>query len=226
MITKRSARAALLACACVASLGLIAGVAPAAAKKKVKKRTVTRTATLNQCVSVASPINSNDAPGGSTSGVANIPVTIPNYKGLPQDGAITAVTSAGVRITHTFDEDLALVLVSPGAHTVPLALSRGENGDGYGSGATNCGGSLVQFADAFGAPISTPGNTGDNPVEGSFKPELPLGSLTGTQARGNWQLIVTDGAGGDDGSLDAFSLNVTYTYKALVKVKKKKKKKK
>jgi subtilisin-like proprotein convertase family protein len=225
MKRKRYARTALLACACIASLGLIAGVSPAAAKK-VKKRTVTRTATVNQCVSVASPILSNDAPGGSTMGVANIPVTIPSFKGAPQDGAVTTVTSAGVRITHTFDEDLGVVLVSPGAHTVPLALSRGDTGDGYGSGATNCSGSLVQFSDAFGTPISTPGNTppADTPITGSFRPESPLGALAGTQARGNWQLIVTDGAGGDNGSLNAFSLNVTYNYLAQVKVKKKKKK--
>lgn len=224
MIRKRSARTALLACASVAALGLVAGVSPAAAKK-AKKRTVTRTATLSQCVSVASPINSNDAPGGSTLGVATIPVVLPKYKGAVQDGAVTAVTSAGVRITHTFDEDLGVVLVAPGAHAVPLSLSRGESGDGYGSGATSCGGSLVQFGDAFATPIGTPGNVPPAPIEGSFKPESPLGALAGSQARGNWQLIVTDGAGGDDGVLNAFSLNLTYTYKALVKVKKKKHKK-
>ena len=41
MIKKRSARAALLACAGLASLGLIAGAAPAAAKTK-KKRPIFR----------------------------------------------------------------------------------------------------------------------------------------------------------------------------------------
>jgi subtilisin-like proprotein convertase family protein len=227
MVKKRSARTALLACACVASLGLIAGVSPAAAKSKLKKKTVTKTATFNQCVSVASPISGNNDttnPNNPQLGVANLPVTIPPYRGLPQNGAITGIAGVGVRISHTFDGDLSVLLVAPGARTVPLSLSRGVSGEGFGAGATGCGGSLVQFADAFGTPIATPGNTGDDPVVGSFKPEQPLGALAGGQAGGNWQLLVADGAGGDDGSLNAFSLNVTYTYKALVKVKKKKKK--
>jgi subtilisin-like proprotein convertase family protein len=229
MIKKRPVRVALLACACVASLGLVAGVSPAAAKKKVKTRTVTQTATFNQCVSVASPISgvnsaANPNPNNPQLGVGNLPVTIPPYRGLPQDGAVTGISQVGVRISHTFNSDLGVLLVAPGARAVPLALDRGGNGDGYGTGATSCGGSLVQFSDAFGTPIGTLADTDVNPILGQFKPEQPLAALNGSQARGNWQLLVTDGAGGDDGSLNAFSLTFTYTYLTEVKVKVKKKK--
>jgi subtilisin-like proprotein convertase family protein len=228
MIRKRSVRTAVLACACVASLGLVAGVSTAAAKK-VKKRTVPVTASVNQCISVASPVSStngaaNTNPLNPQLGVATIPVTIPPYRGLPQLGTVTSVTGVGVRITHTFNSDLSVLLVAPGARTVPLALSRGGNGDGYGTGTQSCGGSLVRFADTFGTPISTLGDTDVNPITGDFKPEQPLAGLNGGQAGGNWQLLVADGAGGDDGSLNAFQLQFTYTYLTEVKVKPKKKK--
>jgi hypothetical protein len=228
MIRIHSARTAILACAGVASLGLIAGVAPAAAKTKVKKRTVTRTATVNTCVNPASPVSAlNGAaspnPLNPQLGVGNIPVTIPPYRGQPQLGTVTSVSSVGVRITHTFNEDLSVLLVAPGARTVALAQHAGGNGDGYGSGPANCGGSLVRFADAFATSSVSLRNVDTNPIVGDFKPEQPLSALNGGQAGGNWQLLVSDGESGDDGSLDAFSLSVTYNYLAEVKVKKKKK---
>jgi subtilisin-like proprotein convertase family protein len=225
MISKRSARIALLACASVASLGLLAGASPAAAAKK-KAKVVTKTAALNQCVSTSQRVAENEDPPpvDTTGGVGSVafPVTVPKFRGKPQDGQVTALTSAGVRITHTFDGDLNIVLVSPGGGVVPLAITRGESADGYGSGATNCGGSLVLFGDVFPTSISTVDTTGNTPLTGSFKPERPLSALVGSPARGNWVVLVTDGAGGDTGTLDAVSLNLTYQYKALKKVKKKK----
>ncbi len=216
MITKRSARIAVLACASVASLGLIVG--PASAAAKTKKKTVTRTAAFSQCANVASPIPDVGGPFGS----AVIPVSVPNFKGGVQDGTVTAITSAGVRITHTFDGDLILTLVSPGGRVVQLANRRGIAGDGYGSGAASCSGSLVLFGDGFPTPISTPGNTVQNPIVGSFKPEQPLSLVVGGPARGSWVLLVADVAGGDTGAINAVSLNFTYSYQARVKVKKKK----
>jgi subtilisin-like proprotein convertase family protein len=207
-----------LACGLVASLGLLVGVSPAAAK--AKKKTVTKTATFNQCVSTTSPISDPESALAS----AVLPVSVPNFKGGVQDGVVTAVTSAGVRLTHTSDGDLVLTLVSPGGKVIPLAIGEGSSGDGYGTGATSCSGSLVHFGDSFTTPISTPGNTGNNPITGSFVPEQPLNQTLGGPARGNWILLVADEAQADIGSLDAFSLNFTYSYKAQVKKKKKGKK--
>ena len=224
MTRKRSSRTILLASACIASLGLIVGVSPAAAKKKPKFKftTVVQSATASQCINVNSPIASeNGAPGVGApfAAFAGIPITIPPYLGLPQDGWVTAVNSVGVRITHTFDRDLSVLLVAPGSRVVPLALSRGFQGDGYGTGAKDCTGNLVTFGDGFDTPISSPGNgSGNNPINGAFRPELPLSSFNGTTARGTWELVVTDGASGDDGSLDAFQLSVTYDYLAQVPV--------
>jgi subtilisin-like proprotein convertase family protein len=224
MIRKRSARVALLACAGIASLGLLVGPATATAKK-VKKRTVTRTAAFTQCVSVSNPIPDRVATTttpGTSYATAVLPVTLPTFKGAPQDGVVTAFSTAGVRITHTFDSDLDLFLVSPAGKVVDLANNRGAQGDGYGTGTASCAGSLVLFGDTFGTSIVTPGNTADNPISGSFRPEQPLSAFQGGPARGNWVLIVVDGTGGDSGTLNAFSLNFTYNFLAQVKVKKKK----
>ena len=226
MIKKRSARAALLACAGLASLGLIAGAAPAAAK--TKKKTVTKTATFSQCVNTSSPIQDQDT--GHNVATAVIPVTVPAYKGVPQTGVVSAIASAGTRITHTYSGDLDLTLISPGGKVITLAAYPfsgvgDDTGDGYGTGASNCGGSLVLFGDAFSISATEPGNTGDNPIVGPLNPLQPLNQVVGGPAAGAWSLLVYDGQNNDEGTLDAFSLNFTYQYKAVVKVKKKKKKK-
>jgi hypothetical protein len=208
---KRFTQFGMVGLALVAVLAV--GASPAMAKSK--KKTVTRTATFSQCISVAAAVSETIPPA-----VAVIPVTVPNFKGGIQDGAVTAITSVGTRISHTFDGDLTINLISPGGRFIPLATRRGSSGAGYGTGATSCGGSLVNFSDLATTPIATPGNTPPAPITGTFKPEQPLSGVVGGPARGNWILLVSDQAGGDTGTLHAFSLNFTYSFKAQVKKKK------
>jgi subtilisin-like proprotein convertase family protein len=216
MIKKHSARA-VLACAGIASLGLIAGVAPAAAK--TKKKVVTKTATVSQCVSTASPIL--DPGDGVNPASAVLPVTVPKFRGGAQDGTVSSVGSVGVRADHTYSGDLYVVLVSPGGKVIPLALGRGSGADGYGTGSNSCSGSPALFSDTAGTAIAdaNPGDT-DDPLTGPFRPEQPLSQLIGGPARGFWTLLVVDKANSDEGTLGALSLNLTYKYKALKKVKK------
>jgi subtilisin-like proprotein convertase family protein len=186
-----------------------AGASPAAAK------TVTRTATFSQCLSPALPI----ADQSVVAATLNVPV--PKNGKKVQGGIVTAVNSAGVRISHFFAGDLFINLVSPGGRAIGLAVSRGSTGNGYGSGPASCSGEQVLFSDAFATPISTPGSTGDDPIRGNFRPEQPLSTFAGGPARGAWTLLVVDCCAGRTGALDAFSLNLTYTYKKPVKKKKK-----
>jgi subtilisin-like proprotein convertase family protein len=227
MIKNRSARVALLVLTGLASLGLVAGAAPATAKKK-KRKAVTRTATFNQCVDTAAPIaNPDPVTGNRTAASAVVPVSVPKFKGKPQDGLVTAFNSLGVRITHTFDEDFDVFAFSPSGKAVAISDNADETngGDGWGSGAANCTGSLVTLGDAFPTSIQTPGNTGVNtPITGSFKPMQPPSTFVGGPARGNWSLVVIDETVGDTGAINAVSLNFTYQYKAPVKKKKKGKK--
>jgi subtilisin-like proprotein convertase family protein len=189
------------------------GASPAAAKKA---KTKTITATFNQCLStaVAIPDFSGTAPSNGASVLQT--VNVPNFRGKPQTGVVTAFSIAGIRITHTFDSDLTINLISPGGVVVTLANRRGANGDGYGNGAASCSGGLVLFSDTFPTPIRTPGNTGNagnDPITGSFHPEGNLAAFVGGPAKGNWVLAVTDGAGADVGAINAFSLSFTYTYR-------------
>jgi Proprotein convertase P-domain len=230
MIKKRSAHLAALACsACV--LLLLAMPASAPAK--------TKTAQFIQCVSTALPIPDGPPEGSTATNPAAsfaIFVNTPKFKGRPQSGIVTAFNSAGVRISHTDDGDLALFLVSPGGRAAALSTYRDQStnvnpdpppdrlpsGDGYGSGAPNCSGSRVDFGDRFPTSIATPGNTGvDTPITGSFSPEQPLSTFVGGPARGFWTLIVQDIQNQDVGQIDAFSLSFDYTYKAKKKKRKK-----
>jgi hypothetical protein len=231
MIKKRSAQLAALACAGCVSVCLLALPATASAK--------TKTAQFIQCVSTAVPIPDGPPEGSTVSNPAAsfaIFVNTPKFKGRPQDGTITAFNSAGVRISHTDDGDLALFLVSPGGRAVALSTLRDQStnvnpdpppdrlpsGDGYGTGPPNCSGSRVDFGDRFATSIATPGNTGvDTPITGSFSPEQPLGTFVGGPARGFWTLIVQDIQAQDVGQIDALSLSFTYTYKAKKKKRKK-----
>jgi hypothetical protein len=213
MTNKRSVRL-VLACIGIGSLGLLASTSPAAAR--------TKTATFNQCVSAAVAIP--DGPPSPTSTVPNpiatfaVPVRVPRIKHRRQTGVVTSFNSAGVRIAHTDDGDLALILVSPGGKAITLSTYRDQSsddsGNGYGSGTPSCAGSLVQFGDAFQTSISTPGNSGNGtPITGSFKPEQPLSTFVGGPARGFWTLIVEDLQSPDIGTINALSLNFTYRYK-------------
>ena len=194
----------------LASLAVLAVAAsPAAAKSKTK--------TFNRCFDTAVSIpDQNDAAPAPSSSVS-IQVAVPKFKGKPQNGVVKSFDGVDLRITHTFDGDLVALLVSPAGHVVNLAERRGDQGDGYGSGSQSCAGSPVLFTDSAAASITNPGNTGENPIVGSFRPEQPLASFVGGPAKGFWTLIVTDAANQDVGVINAVSLHFTYKYKVKPK---------
>jgi hypothetical protein len=202
-------------------------VLPASAAARTKK------ATTDQCVSTAVAIPDGPPPPFTALNPAAsfaVAVKVPKFRGKRQNGTITAFHSAGVRITHTDDSDLALFLVSPGGRAVALATYRDEStneddegrpspsGDGYGSGASSCSGSLVRFGDSFPTSIAAPGNKAlDAPITGSFSAEQPLSAFVGGPARGFWTLIVQDIVFQDVGQINALSLNFTYRFKVKKK---------
>lgn len=219
-MSRRMRRLGFLGLALVAVMAVAAAPAAVAKKKKAKTVVVTKTATYNQCVTQSVPIPDLGL------GIASHRVTsVPTFRGLPQNGTLTAITNVDVRLGHTFDGDLFLRLVSPGGSVIQLANRRGVSGDGYGTGA-GCGGVPTLFSDTATVPIATPGNVGDAPIVGTFKPESPLSGVVGGPAAGTWLLVVSDHEGGDSGTILGFSLNFSYSYQAEEKVKPKKKKKK
>lgn len=211
-MTRRLARTCISVVAAFALFALAGS--PALAKTK------TKTATFNQCADVNAPIP--DA--GLASGLINLPV--PKNGKKIQDGVVTAV-QAGIRIPHPRSSQLDISLVSPGGKAVALASDEsGPTGSpaGYGNGAASCTGSLVTFGDAFPTSIEDNGALEGTPIVGQFKPRQPFAPFNGGPARGAWVLLAADCClGGESGTISAFSLNVTYTYKLQVKKKKHKK---
>lgn len=96
-------------------------------------------------------------------------------------------------ITHTFDGDLSLWLESPEGTRVLLSAENGGSGDNYFE---------TLFSD--GATVSI--TDGDPPFTGEFLPEEPLAPLIGENTMGDWTLVVYDDAGGDTGTIDAWTL--------------------
>jgi subtilisin-like proprotein convertase family protein len=107
----------------------------------------------------------------------------------------------GVNITHTYDGDLRLSLVTPTGTTITLSNRRGSSGN--------------DFTDTvFDDEATTPIASGSAPFSGSFIPDSPLADAEGISAGGNWTLRVEDLAGGDQGSLDDWTLTLLYPAQA------------
>jgi subtilisin-like proprotein convertase family protein len=118
-------------------------------------------------------------------GSAFVPITVPNV------GVISKI-AAQIGITHTFDDDLVLQLVSPRG-TSTLAYRRGGAADGYPG---------TVFVDSATAAISTAAG----PFTGSYRPDQRLDALSGLSHNGTFGLRVSDVAGVDSGQITRFSI--------------------
>ncbi len=98
-------------------------------------------------------------------------------------------------ITHTFDGDLTTTLSSPQGTEIILFSDVG------GSGANFESTTLTDEAD-------TEISSGSAPFTGTFRPEESFAAFANEAASGTWTLSVADNAGGDDGTLDAWSLTI------------------
>ena len=128
--------------------------------------------------------------------------------------AVTNITSAinkvtvSLYLTHTFDADLFLELISPDGTRVVLSDHNGGSGNNYGA---SCSPEIFRttFDDAAFSPITA----GAPPFVGSFRPEEFLSTFVGrfgtNVVNGNWRLRVVDDAGLDIGTLHCWSLFIT-----------------
>lgn len=101
-----------------------------------------------------------------------------------------------IHISHSYVGDLRIRLVAPDGRRIPLVKRRGGSGDDFLD---------TVFDDQAAASIA--GATA--PFAGSFRPERPLATFNGLNARGRWQLMIEDLAHGDSGWLHSWSLIVS-----------------
>lgn len=101
-----------------------------------------------------------------------------------------------INLTHTFNADLEITLISPSGTTLDLSSDNGSFQDNY----TN-----TVFQD--GAPSIT---TGSSPFTGTFQAEggTFAAAFAGEEVNGDWTLSIFDDAGGDVGTLLDFSLTL------------------
>src|SRR5690606_3627796 len=115
-------------------------------------------------------------------------------------GQIIGDVNVRLNVTHTFDGDLDIFLGfddgSGVTRCVELSTDTGSSGD-------NFVGTL--FDDE--APIAI--TSGVAPFTGPHRPESPLSVLDGLPANGTFTLFISDDAGGDTGTLDSWSLELT-----------------
>lgn len=110
-----------------------------------------------------------------------------------------------VRADHTEIEDLTLLLESPKGKFVKL-YTNAASGDDLGSGSDSCGGTPTVFDDEAATPVEN----GTAPLDGRFRPEQSLSKFNRSQIRGKWTLIISDGDGGDSGTLFCAKLQMRY----------------
>jgi len=102
-----------------------------------------------------------------------------------------------VNVSHTYDADLVLSLIPPVGAPIILSNTRGGFGDNFVN---------TVFDDAASVPIAS----GTAPFAGSFRPESPLAAVNGISAIGAWKLQAVDTAGLDVGTIDGWTLSLTF----------------
>ncbi|MEY3050928.1 MAG: hypothetical protein RLY31_713 [Bacteroidota bacterium] len=145
-----------------------------------------------------------------TTGGTDFPVNVSCVGSL--GGGVT-VSNVTINLTHTWDGDVDIYLVSPGGDVLELSTGNGGSADNY----TN-----TVFTDAAASFITA----GAAPFTGSYRPEgrqnvsscnpSNLGALgthtfgstfTSGSADGTWYLRLFDNAGGDSGTLNSWSIS-------------------
>ncbi|MEZ6094740.1 MAG: S8 family serine peptidase [Pirellulaceae bacterium] len=156
-------------------------------------------------------VDANDGTGNSKTITANanignvveypssdIPVTITDNATFTSiidisDFGELADVDVQLDITHTYDGDLDVFLIAPDGTRVELFTDVGGSGD-------NFTGTYIDD-EAPGAITA-----GTAPFTGFFQPEGDLSILDGMDINGVWTLEISDDAGGDQGTLNSWSL--------------------
>jgi subtilisin-like proprotein convertase family protein len=146
--------------------------------------------TTNQNVTFSNT-NSYAIPDNNTTGVSS-PISVSGVN--PSTINSSSIVSVTVNITHTYDGDLQLLLVSPSQNSIILSNRRGGSGDNY----TNT---------VFTASAATAITSGSAPFTGSFRPEGLFSNLTGN-VNGTWVLKAIDLAGNDIGTINNWTLSL------------------
>jgi subtilisin-like proprotein convertase family protein len=152
---------------------------------------------------VLDSITTPDSPDQTlTVASTDIPQAIPdqNIIGVKSSLDFTGVGTiedidVALDITHTYDADLHVALISPSGTRVNLFTNIGTNGDNFHN---------TVLDDSASIPITTQ----VAPFTGTFRPEEPLSTFNNENAFGTWKLELIDDSVGDTGVLNSWSITV------------------
>jgi subtilisin-like proprotein convertase family protein len=113
------------------------------------------------------------------------------------DDKIVEDVDVALNITHTYLGDLGISLVTPGGTSILLSDRRGGSNNNF-------------VGTTFDDEAATPVASGAAPFTGSYQPDEPLSTADGVSAMGDWQLHVVDQAGIDLGTIDDWTLILTF----------------
>lgn len=112
--------------------------------------------------------------------------------GINSTGTTMPIVSVCIDITHTYDSDLDIQLVSPSGTIVDLSMSNGGSGNNFtGTCFTSTGDFLFN---------------GSAPFTGNFQPDQSFSVLDGDAINGTWSLVINDNGSGDIGNLNFWSI--------------------
>jgi subtilisin-like proprotein convertase family protein len=145
------------------------------------------------------------APPATSGPAAPYPSTIA-VSGLT--GTVSRVVARLNGLTHTFPDDLDVLLVGPGGQKVLLMSDAGGSGDVSGVNLTFDDNAATAIPDSTTLTSGTfrPANYGTGDVlpapapAGPYPDPQQLSVFSGSNPNGTWSLFVTDDAGGDTGS--------------------------
>jgi subtilisin-like proprotein convertase family protein len=123
--------------------------------------------------------------------------TVESVLNVAGTGSVTNLT-VRINITHTWDADLDIFLVSPQGTLVELCTDNGGSGDNF-------------INTVFDDTAATSITAGAPPFTGSFRPEQPLSTLNGQNGNGVWKLRITDDEGALTGTLNSWSISLGTT---------------
>jgi len=109
--------------------------------------------------------------------------------------ATIAKVTVLLNVTHTYDGDLTVTLISPSGTPVELTSGNGGSADNYTS---------TLFDDDAATSITA----GSAPFTGSYRPEQALSTLAGQDPNGTWHLRAVDSYSGDTGTLTGWTLRI------------------
>lgn len=167
----------------------------------------------NWTVYVDSNINGklDTALPGTTVNSINVPKSIADLSTVNSTLAVSGFSgtikdlNVKLNISHTFDADLDVFLISPLGTRIELFTDVGSSG--------------VNFTNTIlDDEATTSIASGTAPFTGRFKSEGLLSGVDGQNPNGSWRLETTDDASGDVGTLNSWSLTFNSAAKELSKV--------